>query len=68
MDIFEFTGKLIFEDIPELITEKIPREAENVLESISDQIDKFLKQECIMSKYVNVYYTCDKHKGKIINE
>ena len=43
MDIFEFTGKLIFEDIPELITEKIPREAENVLQSISDQIDKFLK-------------------------
>lgn len=43
MDIFEFTGKLIFEDIPELIIEKIPREAENVLENISDQIDKFLK-------------------------
>lgn len=42
MDIFEFTGKLIFEDIPELLTEKIPRETGNILENISDGIDKFL--------------------------
>lgn len=27
MDIFEFMGKAIFEDVPELLFEKLPRDA-----------------------------------------
>ena len=43
MDFFEFTGKLLFEDVPELLFEKIPRETEKTFDNISDAIDKFLE-------------------------
>lgn len=42
MDIFEFVGKIVFEDVPELITEKIPRKTGETLGNISEAIDKFL--------------------------
>lgn len=42
MDIFEFVGKIVFEDVPEIITEKIPREAGKTLDNISEAIDNFL--------------------------
>lgn len=42
MDIFEFTGKLLFEDVPELLFEKLPKGIEDTLENVSDSIDNFL--------------------------
>lgn len=42
MDFFEFTGKLLFDDVPELLFEKIPRDAEKTLDNISNAIDDFL--------------------------
>lgn len=42
MDFFEFTGKLLFEDLPEALFEKLPKECEKTLDNISDTIDKFL--------------------------
>ena len=43
MDLFEFTGKLIFEDLPTLVFEKIPEIVEDSLDKTSDAIDKFLE-------------------------
>lgn len=42
MDIFEFTGKLFFEDVPKFLFEKLPEGIEETLENASDSIDKFL--------------------------
>lgn len=42
MYIFEFMGKTIFEDVPELLFEKLPRDTENALDNISNAIDDFL--------------------------
>lgn len=42
MEIFEFIGKTLFEDVPELLFEKIPRDTEKILDNISDATDKFL--------------------------
>lgn len=42
MDIFEFVGKTLFEDVPELFFDKMPRDIEKTLDNISDEIDKFL--------------------------
>ena len=42
MDLFEFVGKTLFEDVPELLFEKMPRDAEKTLDNISNAIDKFL--------------------------
>ena len=42
MDFFEFTGKLLFDDVPELLFEKIPRDTEKTLDNISNAIDDFL--------------------------
>ena len=43
MDILEFMGKAIFEDIPEFIFDKIPRDTEKTLDNLSEAIDKFLE-------------------------
>ena len=51
MDLFEFTGKLLFEDVPdflfdklpELIFEGIPEKTGNLLDKVSDKIDNILK-------------------------
>ena len=42
MDLFEFVGKTLFEDVPELLFKKMPRDVEKTLDNISDTIDKFL--------------------------
>lgn len=42
MDLFEFMGKTLFEDVPELFFEKMPRDVEKTLDDVSDAIDKFL--------------------------
>ncbi len=62
MDIFEFVGKIVFEDVPELITEKIPREAGKTLDNISEAIDNFLSDQrgfWKMTKYC-ISYECFK--------
>ncbi len=50
MNIFEFTGKVLFEDIPKFLFEKapktifedIPEKGEKILDVISDTIDNLL--------------------------
>lgn len=42
IDVFKFIGKTLFEDVPELLFDKMPRDTEKIIDNVSDAIDKFL--------------------------